>query len=779
MRIGLQLVLVLACGCHAASSPDPEVARQKQSPQNGGPDARRVDFLHDVQPILANRCFTCHGPDKKKNKADVRLDVRESLLSLVVPGSAQQSKLMARVISPDPDTVMPPPHTAGRLDEAEIATIAQWINAGALYPRHWAFVPPVLPPLPTVSDESWPRNEIDYFVLNELEQHGLRPTRAANRTTLLRRMTLDVTGLPPTPGEVDSFVATPEEDAYETRIEQCFRSDRYGEHMAESWLHASRYADSHGYQNDEGRYMHAWRDWVILAFNANQPYDRFITEQIAGDLLPQATLTQQIATGFFRNHRINIEGGVIRKEWYVENIMERVDALGTVFLGLTLSCARCHSHKFDPISQDEFYQLFAYFNNVTEWGVGNANNPPFVSVPESWPHLSSDENRFVEPAPVKLQRNIDGAGLMVPQAGGPKTVMVMHERESRRPTFKLTNGRYDSADRSVELHPGVPAFLQLPPDEPPRDRLELARWLTDPRHPLTARVAVNRIWQHFFGVGLVKTSEDFGTQGEPPGHPQLLDWLALEFVRHDWDVQWIQTKILTSATYRQASTFDAATTQQDPENRLLSRGPRQRLSAFSLRDQALFVSGLLVEQLGGPPVNPYMPPKLWQGFTRATYQQHHGDNLYRRSVYTFWRRTTPPPTMVEFNAPDRETCSVRIDPSNTPQQALALMNNVTFVEASRFLAERMIRAGGDSPAEQLAFGFRLATCRQPRPHELAVLVDAHRAFQDQFENQDERCRLLLTVGEKPRDERIDLHRHAAMTMAASLVLNLDETITKD
>jgi len=466
----------------------------------------------------------------------------------------------------------------------------------------------------------------------------------------------------------------------------------------------------------------------------------------------------------------------------VENVVDRVDTLGTAILGLTVGCARCHDHKYDPLAMREYYQLFAFFNNVPEWGIGpnNGNSPPFISVPDSWPNLSPEEDVAQLPEPVILRRAREelGNGLKRPQAGNSKTVMVMHEMETARPTYLLARGQFNAPVRSEVLSPNVPQFLNRFRNDSPRDRLGLANWLVHPRHPLTARVAVNRMWQQFFGTGLVKTSENFGRQGEPPSHPRLLDWLSVQFVESGWNVKALQKLILMSATYRQSSHTAPELVAQDPENRLLSRGPRFRLHPFVLRDSMLASSGLLVEKIGGPPAKPYMPPKIWRSISNNKYEQDKGQQLYRRSVYTFWRRTIPPPTMVNFNSAEREVCVVRKDRTNTPLQALTLMNNVTFVEASRFLAERMMRHSEDDYAA-IEFGFRQLLARPPNATELELIQNAHDAFLDRYHENDQAALLLLSVGESPRDETLNLTRHATLTMTASLMMNLDEAISKE
>jgi hypothetical protein len=745
--------------------------------------AERIDFNRDVRQVLAANCFQCHGPDAQARQADLRLDDAAAAQSVIAPGDPAASEFVRRIRSTDPQVQMPPPESKKSLTAAERATLEQWIAEGAEYQSHWAFITPRHVQPPVVASD-WPRNPIDRFVVARLLDEGLEPSPEADRATLLRRVSLDLGGLPPTPEEVAAYLAEPNPDvAYERAVDRLLASPRYGEHHATYWLEAARYADTDGYQNDRYRYQHAWRDWVILALNQNMPYDQFVVEQLAGDLLPGATLTQQIATGFCRNHRINSEDGSIPDEWHVENVVDRVDTLGTVFLGLTVGCGRCHDHKYDPLSQREYYQLFAYFNNVPEWGVGpnNGNSPPFVAVPANWPNLSAEENRFVAPEPVQLRRsreNENGNGLRRPQAGSPDTVMVMAELPERRATYRLQRGQYNAPDKSELLAPGVPQALGFWDESPPANRLELAYWLVHPEHPLTARVAVNRCWQQHFGLGLVKSSDNFGAQGEPPSHPELLDWLAREFIRTGWDVKQLHKLLVMSATYRQSSAASPELTARDPENRLLAHAPRLRLPASVLRDQVLAASGLLVDEEFGPPVKPYMPPGLWESISNNKYEQDHGAALYRRTLYTYWRRTIPPPLLMTLNAGDREVCVVRKDRTNTPLQALSLMNNVVFVEAARHLAERMLIAGGD-PAESIRIGVRLVLGREPSATELAILQRSHAEFRDHFHHDATAARRLLATGESPRSASLEPADHAAMTLTASLLLNLDEAMTRE
>jgi hypothetical protein len=745
--------------------------------------AAKIDFNRQVRPILASKCFACHGADAKARKGDLRLDVRKAALDALEPGDPDGSELLSRITHKDPKEIMPPVKTGKSLTAAEVQTLRQWIAEGAVYAKHWAYIPPQRPARPKVANATWSKGPLDYFVLARLEKEGLSPSLATDKVTLIRRATLDLTGLPPTPAQVDAFLADKSPGAYEKVLDRLLASPRYGEHMASFWLDAARYADTDGYQNDRYRYMHVWRDWVIMAMNDNLPFDQFVIQQLAGDMLPKATFKQQVATGFCRNHRITSEAGSLPAEWQVEYVVDRVDTLGTVFLGLTVGCARCHEHKYDPISQEDYYRLFAYFNNVPEWGVGpnNGNSPPYVEVPKSWPNLSAAEDRLIVPAALSFQGkgNQFGGGVVRPKPGSKTSVMVMQEMKKPRPTYLLQRGQYNLPDKSRILKPGVPAGLNTVKGPTPTNRLELARWLVHPDHPLTARATVNRYWQQFFGVGLVKTAENFGTQGALPSHPALLDYLATELVRLRWDVKALHKQILSSATYRQASRFTKQLLTRDPENRLLARGPRFRLRPFAMRDQALAASGLMVHKIGGPSAKPYMPPNIWKAISNNKYVQDHGENLYRRSLYTYWRRTIPPPTMTAFNSAEREVCEVRKQQTNTPLQALTLMNNKTFVEAARFLAERMLREGGQTPREQLILGYRLATARRPTDRELGLLGEAHREMLSQYRKDSAAAKLLLATGEKPRDVSLDVSEHAAMTIMASLILNLDETITKE
>jgi hypothetical protein len=750
----------------------------------------RVDFRKDVLPILSENCFACHGPDAKTRKADLRLDTKESALRtkdpLIVPGKSDESELFNRVTSGDPEEVMPPLKSGKKLSGTQIEILKKWIDEGASWHQHWAFEPISRPAFPAVRDKSWPRNPIDRFILARLEREGLAPSSAASEATLARRLTLDLAGLPPEPAEVDALVLGGP-TAYDALVDRLLASPLYGERMAMDWLDGARYADTNGYQNDFARTMWPWRDWVIHAYNANLPFDGFLVEQLAGDLLPKPKLDQRIATGFNRNNRTVTEAGSIEEEWRIENAVDRVETTATVFLGLTVGCARCHDHKFDPVSQVDFYRFLGFFNSVNEQGVyteTRGNVPPLVKLPtaqesrriaELEAALTAVKKRNDKPATEKLEKEKQAV------ESGITSVMVMEDAPKPRPTFVLKRGRYDMPDAQKKVEPGVPASLPPLPKDAPGNRLGLAKWLIMPENPLAARVVVNRIWQHHFGTGLVKTAENFGIQGEPPSHPELLDWLAGELLRSGWDLKALHRLIVTSATYRQRSSASPSLVARDPENRLLARGPRFRLPAEVVRDNALAIAGLLVRRIGGPSVKPYQPAGLWEelagGAGEAPYVQDKGPKLYRRSLYVYRKRTVPHPLMATFDAPSREVCQVKRPRTNTPLQALELLNDVTYVEAARQLAALALELGGSSPDERLSLAFRRALARAPSASELDVLrrgldrnLAAYRANPAAAEE-------LIRLGDSPRDKKLDPLLLAAYTSVAGVILNLDETIT--
>ncbi len=1039
---------------------------------------KKVDFNFHVKPILSDRCFACHGPDKDHREAGLRLDTEEGAFSAlqeseghaIVPGKLKESVAYQRITSDDPDVVMPPPASNLTLTEYEVKVIKKWIEQGAAWKPHWSFIPPEQAELPKVKKSDWVVNPVDQFVLARLEQEGMKPAPEAPKEKLLRRVTFDLTGLPPTPEEIAEFLQDDSPEAYEKVVDRLLASPHYGERMAASWLDVARYADSHGYQDDRPRTMWPWRDWVVDAFNQNLPYDQFITWQLAGDLLPDASYEQKLATGFNRNHAITQEGGVIEEEYLTEYAADRTNTFSTAFLGLTIECARCHDHKYDPVSQKEYYQLFAFFNNVAERGridyldqspdpamrvedaeleakkafvdstilaletevqqlkqqpdpefqawlakndeelpVDTENDlvahfrldvleneefrssdgtlparmnvalptkialPEHVSgkegkalqfnganfltlgdigdfdhydhfsfggwilhtnahekqaglfsrrngeiqrqgydltlttdnrlslrlihhegkdyvevttkariAPQQWTHVFATYDGSGAASGVKLYTNGREQPLTVVQdnlgrkpilngntflaghwnhrdrstdtygfTGGiideirlyhrtlsplevqaiaevPASeskealyqhylakrnakfrnltstldslraldvsipnVMIMQEREERKPTFVLARGVYDAPTDPV--NPGTPEALLAFDEQFPQNRLGLAQWLLHEDNPLTARVAVNRLWQMFFSKGLVRTPEDFGNQGDLPTHPELLDWLAVEFResggrqsggrqsggrQSGWDVKALQKLIVMSATYRQSAEIDAKKYRKDSENLLLARGPNARLTAEMFRDNALAVSGLLIDSIGGKWVKPYQPAGIWKAMANQIgenkYRPSKGQGLYRRSLYTYWKRTIPPPTMVMFDAPERTLCAVKRQSTSTPLQSLALLNDPQLVEAARKLAEVMLEKDTEDPEAQIAHGFLSVTSRLPQADELQILVDLYREKQAYYESQPEEAVKLLSVGDAPRNEQFEAPTLAALTVIANTLFNLDE-----
>ena len=748
-----------------------------------------VRFNRDVRPILSENCFECHGPDAAKRKADLRLDSGALGQAVVVAGKPTESELFKRITHADPEERMPPVDSGRALTPGNIETLRTWIEQGGEWGKHWAFIPPKRPTIPPAKNSAWPSGAIDRFVLAKLKRAGLHPSPRADRETLLRRVTFDLTGLPSEPREIDAFLADTSPRAFEKVIDRLLASPRYGERMALDWLDAARYADSHGYSLDRRRVMWPWRDWVIGAFNDNMPFDRFAVEQIAGDLLPDSTVDQQVATGFNRNHSIQSEGGVINEEYRVETVVDRVETTSAVFLGLTFGCARCHDHKYDPISQKEFYEFYALFNNVPETAhVGNADklaDKPFVKLPSAAQREQMDrqrteiaelEKKSVEEKQLKVARKALAAlGQAVP------TAMVMGEMSPARKTFVLSRGQYDQPS-DVEVSVGLPVALGQWPAGAPRNRLGLAKWIVGAENPLTARVVVNRFWQMHFGTGIVKSSEDFGAQGEWPTHPALLDWLAAEFVRSGWNRKAMHKLIVMSATYQQVSRVSPGLLEVDPANRLFARGPRFRLPAEMIRDHALAASGLLVGRLGGESVRPYQPPGLWDDVVYENvprFVQDHGGKLYRRSLYTYWKRSVPPPNMQAFDAPSREVCVLTRAKTNTPLAALVLMNDPTFVEASRKLAERVLHDGGATAESRLALLHRLVCGRRPTERELDLLRGGLAELQTSFRAEPEAARRLLAVGESPHDPVLDAVELAAYASLANAVLGTDEAITRN
>ena len=736
-----------------------------------------VSYNFNIRPILSDKCFKCHGPDASKRQAHLRLDIGDSAYTAlketkgafaIVPGKPGQSELWKRINSSDLTYMMPPPDAhLGMLNDYEKKLFKKWIEQGGKYEKHWAFVPPIKTSLPEVTNKIWPKNEIDYFILHRMEQEGLSPNEQVDKERLLKRVSLDITGLPPSLEMMDKFLADNSENAYEKIVDQLLQTDQYGEKMAMHWLDVARYADSYGYQDDNIRTQWPWRDWVIHSFNKNLPYDQFVTWQIAGDMLPKATKEQILATGFFRNHKYTEEGGVVPEEYRIEYLIDKTKTYGKGILGVTIECAQCHDHKFDPFKQKDYYSLLAFFNNTKEIGYeGDVS----VSRPAKMPILYIDTND---------RKNIlsfihkkDTATLMV---------SVLGERDTLRKTYLLNRGRYDAP--GIEVQPNaLPAVMKFDTAQFPRNRLGLAKWTVSKNNPLTARVFVNQIWQEFFGKGIVKTSGDFGMQGELPSHPELLDWLAVDFMEHGWDIKRLVKKIVMSATYRQSAKISPEKLNKDPENTFLSRGPRNRLQAEFIRDLVLSSSGLLVETIGGPSVKPYQPQGLWESATSgrgvlATYIQDHGDSLYRRGMYTFIKLTVPPPSMVMFDASNRDQCEVRRLKTNTPLQALIMMNDPTVLEASRVLAEKL-STEKNSSADKITKAFRLIVCRKPANNELKTLEDYYNEQLEQFSQKKLSAQKTIQVGEYSLNKNTNLNEVAALMKLIEIIYNLEETITK-
>jgi hypothetical protein len=736
-----------------------------------------VSYNFNIRPILSDKCFKCHGPDANKRQAHLRLDIGDSAYAAlketkgayaIVPGKPGQSELWKRISSSDVTYMMPPPDAhLGMLTDHEKKLFEKWIKQGGKYEKHWAFVVPVKEPLPVVADKTWPKNEIDYFILHRMEQEGLSPNEEADKERLLKRVSLDVTGLPPSLEMMDKFLADNSENAYEKIVDQLLQTDQYGEKMALHWLDVARYADSYGYQDDNIRTQWPWRDWVIHAFNKNLPYDQFITWQIAGDMLPNATKEQILATGFFRNHKYTEEGGVVPEEYRIEYLIDKTKTYGKGILGVTIECAQCHDHKYDPFKQKDYYSLLAFFNNTKEIGYeGDVS----VSKPAKMPILYIDSND---------RKNIlsfihkkDTATLMV---------SVLGERDTLRKTYLLNRGRYDAP--GVEVQPNaLPAVMNFDTTQFPRNRLGLAKWTVSKNNPLTARVFVNQIWQEIFGKGIVKSSGDFGMQGELPTHPELLDWLAADFMEHGWDIKRLVKQMVMSAAYRQSAKISPEKLSKDPENTFLSRGPRNRLQAEFVRDLVLSSSGLLVKTIGGPSVKPYQPQGLWESATSgrgvlATYIQDHGDSLYRRGMYTFIKLTVPPPSMVMFDASNRDQCEVRRLKTNTPLQALIMMNDPTVLEASRALAEKL-SIEQTATADKIMKAFRLIVCRKPSANELKTLQDYYNDQLQQFSQKKLSAEKTIATGEYAISKNIDINNTASLIKVINIIYNLEETITK-
>jgi hypothetical protein len=769
-----------AVGCLAAAA-------------HGGPPQERVDYLRDVQPILKASCYPCHGVERQEG--GLRLDLKANAFKggvsgpAIVAGNSDASPLIARVTGRGGKPTMPLGFAP--LTSRQISLLRQWIDQGARWPegaglaKHWAYVRPALSPLPTVHNAVWARNPIDRFILARLEKAGLKPSPQAPASTLLRRVYFDLTGLPPTPAEVDAFLNDRRSNAYEAVVDRLLASPAYGERLARPWLDLARYADTNGYEKDGRRSIWPYRDWVINAFNRDMPYDEFTIEQLAGDLLPHSTLDQKIATGFHRNTMLNQEGGVDQEEqrWLTE--VDRVGTTGSVFLGTTLACTQCHNHKYDPFTQKEFYKVLAYFDHTDE---PDLDVPP-AAVAAKYAELKSEIGREEAASSSKdatiataakakladLNKQLDALSM-------PTTMVMTEKTDGKIPaTCVRVKGAFLTKAELVQA--GTPAVLNALPANSPPNRLGLARWIVDRSNPLTARVEVNRLWEMVFGRGIVETSEDFGTQGARPTHPELLDWLAVKFITPvsaqdpyacGWSIKRILRLMVTSAAYRQSSQTTPELIERDPFNRLLARGPRFRLEAETIRDMALDAAGLLSHKVGGPSVFPLQPDGIWNmPYNGDQWVTSKGEDRYRRGLYTFWRRTSPYPEFMSFDATSRESCTVRRIRTDTPLQALTTLNDPAFFEAARGLAARMTKEGGADPRIQIAFGFRCCTARYPRSDELARMLRLYNQEIQRYQANPALAQKIISndAGARPAD--------AALAVIANVLLNLDETLTKE
>lgn len=734
-----------------------------------------IDFTFHVKPIISDRCFICHGPDKNAVEGNFSMvSPEEAYKALgenldhyaIVPGDTEKSGMLDRIYSKDPGSIMPPPESNLILTEYEKTILKKWVEQGAEYKDHWAFTPPKNKNVPKTKD-TWGNNEIDNFIYQKLEENNLQPSEQAPKEKLLRRVYFDLTGLPPSTKDINNFLQDTSANAYEKVVDKLLASQDYAENMAAEWMDIARYADTHGYQDDFERIMWPWRDWVINAFNKNMPYNKFVTDQLAGDLIPDASLEQVLATGFNRNHKITYEGGVIPEEYRVEYVEDRITTFGTAFLGLTLECARCHDHKYDPISQKAHFSFFSFFNNIDEDGLVNGGSgvipKPYITITEK------EKNEVLDF--VQLQKSDIKE---VP-------VMVMQEMKTPRQAYILNRGLYDQHGEKV--YPDTPETILAYPEGFERNRLGLAKWLFHKDNPLTARVAVNRFWQRMFGTGIVASSYDFGNQGALPTHPELLDYLALQFRDSGWDTKKMLKLMALSKTYQQSTVISKEALEKDPENKWLARGPRIRLSAEMIRDQALFVSGLLNKEIGGPSVKPYQPEGIWEettgggGGSTSSYVLSEGKDLYRKSLYTFWKRTVPPPSMITFDAASRDLCSVKRQETNTPLQALVLLNDPQLIEAARVLAANAIKKE-TSIEKQISYIFQSSTSRLPDETEVTELTNHYNDMLNRVKSIEINTDEYLAIGSYKVDASITADNLAALSLTAHTILNLDETITK-
>lgn len=733
----------------------------------------KIDFNFHIKPILSDRCFTCHGPDENKREAGLALHTKALAFAAlgedadryaIVEGDVESSELVKRIFDDNPDNIMPPLESNLVLDEYEKKLLKKWIEQGAEWKTHWAFTKPVHKSIPTIKNEAWAKNEIDFFVIEKLEDLGLSISPQAKREKLIRRASFDLTGLAPSQEILLRYTQSDKFD-FKSLIDELLASDAYAERMAVDWLDLARYADTNGYQDDFERFNWPWRDWVIHAFNKNLPFDEFVTWQIAGDLLPNATMEQIIATGFNRNHKITNEGGAIPEEYRVEYVSDRANTFGTAFLGLTFECAKCHDHKYDPLSQANYYELFSFFNNVPEEGFVEKDQKPEPTITLSKKDLD---------ATLEFINGLDSLQEL--------TYMVMEEMSPPRQAHILSRGAYDQPAEKV--YPNTPAAI-LPFDESyQQDRKGLTDWLFNEDNPLTARVAVNRLWQQLFGNGLVATSNDFGNQGALPSHPDLLDFLALRYQETGWDTKAMLKYMMMSASYQQSSVVTEDLLELDPENRYLARAPKLRLPAEMIRDHALDIADLLVDKIGGPSVKPYQPAGLWAettgggGGSTSKYVEDEDEGLYRRSLYTFWKRTVPPPSMMTFDAASRDICTVKRQNTSTPLQALVMLNDPQIIEAARMLAYRSIKEIEDNVGKRIEYMFLLATSRIPEAEELKMLEGYFKEEKERFDESPTLAMDYLSVGNFQMERMIDDTSLAAYALVASAIMNLDETISR-
>lgn len=738
-----------------------------------------ISYNRDIRPLLSDKCFTCHGPDANKRKAGLRLDLQEGAYAelmenkghfAIVPGSPEKSELIKRIESTDPSIVMPIPESnLPTLTAAETELFKNWIKNGAKYEKHWAFVPPVKAPAPEVRKRSWGRNEIDNFIFHRMAAAGLKPNEKASKETLIKRAFVDVTGLAPSYKEINYWTNISDEQWYEQLLDTLLQKPAYGEKMAIFWLDLARYADSYGFQDDNIRTQWPWRDWVIHAFNKNIPYDEFITEQLAGDLMPNATQETILATGFLRNHKYTEEGGVIDEEYRVAYNVDKTKTYGKAILGVTIECAQCHDHKYDPFSQKDYFQLYAFFNESKEVGYeGDVSRSTPAKNPKLF--ITAEERRILMP----YINAVDTSTLQV---------SVMGDSIWRKPTYILSRGSYD-APTDIQVKPtALESIMPFDTLVYQKNRLGLAEWTVNKKNPMTARVFVNFIWQDIFGKGIVKTSGDYGLQGELPTHPQLLDWLAVDFMEHDWDIKYLVKKILSSNTYCQSSRVTKTHLEKDPENKYYARSPRVRFKAEIIRDWVLSTSGLLNPEIGGPSVKPYQPKGIWESTTSgrgvlASYKQDHGASLYRRGMYTFIKLTAPPPAMMVFDASNRDECEARRISTNTPLQALIMLNDPTVLEASRVLAEK-ISLTPKNLDEKVEQAFESILIRKPSKFEKEKLENYCASQQKYFEENPDLVTPTLATGEyKHPKEAYNANETAALMKTILIIYNLEEAITK-